>query len=89
MAFKVRVLLDSISNDQLIFAPILNNMTDRLTQDLTEVTAYGINKAFQDSELAEDFHQVSVVKFEDVKYAALPVAAKDVVSVLCIYDGPS
>lgn len=80
MAYKVRVLLDSISHDQLVFDPILYNLSHPVTQDLSEVTAHGLNRAFRDSQLAEDFSTVSIVKFDGVQYTALPVAAKDVVS---------
>lgn len=80
MAFKVRVLLDKISDDQLVFDPLLHNLTHPVTQDLSEVTAHGINKAFRDSELSGEVNDVSVVKFDAVQYTALPIAARDVVS---------
>lgn len=80
MAYKVRVLLDSISHDQLVFDPILHDLSHPVTQDLSEVTAHGLNRAFQDSQVAEDFSQVSIVKFEGVQFSTLPVSAKEVVS---------
>ena len=80
MAYKVRVLLDSISDNQIIFNPILNNLTHPTTQDLSEVTVHGISRAFMDSDMASDFHSVTVTKFEDLELNTLPLSAKDVVS---------
>ncbi|KAA0196918.1 hypothetical protein HAZT_HAZT008462 [Hyalella azteca] len=76
IAYKMSVLLDSISEDQLVFDPILHNLTHPVTQDLVQITTHGINKAFLSSNVSNHVNQVTVLKFTPVKYATLPVHAR-------------
>jgi len=77
-AYKVRILLDSISHGQLVFDPILHNLTHPVTKDFSEMTTHGLEKSFKDSLVSEDFNKLTIIKFDGVKNIPLPIAAGEV-----------
>ncbi|XP_069953365.1 mucin-17-like isoform X2 [Cherax quadricarinatus] len=76
LAYNVQVLLDKMSDIDLVFDPVLDNTSHPITQDLSDITVHGIDQAMRGSGLGPRFHGATVTKFTDVKRLAMPVSVE-------------
>ncbi|KAK7066641.1 hypothetical protein SK128_012253 [Halocaridina rubra] len=76
LAYNIQLLLDGISDRQLIFDPVLRNTSHPITQELADNTVHGIEEVMMASQLAPHYHTASVIKFIDTKEIAMPASAQ-------------
>ncbi|XP_050740540.1 uncharacterized protein LOC127010435 isoform X2 [Eriocheir sinensis] len=77
LAYNVQVLLDHMSDGQLIFDAVLHNASHPITQDLSDITTHGINQAMRESPLGPRYHTATITKFSDTKEMVMPASVND------------
>ena len=82
IAYNVQVLLDGMSDGQLVFDNVLRNASHPITQDLSYITVHGVGQAMMDTPLAPRYHTATITKFSDTKEMVMPVSVYDMVSLL-------
>lgn len=80
LAYNVQVLLDRMSDGQLVFDDVLRNSSHPITQDLSDITTHGISQAMMDSPLGSRYHTATITKFSDTKEMVMPASVHDMVS---------
>lgn len=80
LAYNIQVLLDRMSDGQLIFDAVLRNASHPITQDLSDITTHGISQAMMDSSLGPRYHTATITKFSDTKEMVMPASVDDMVS---------
>ncbi|XP_071522973.1 LOW QUALITY PROTEIN: uncharacterized protein [Panulirus ornatus] len=78
LAFNIQLLLDRMSNEQLVFDSVLRNTSHPITQDLSDITVDGINQAMMASNLGPRFHSATITKFSNTKEIIMPASVKPV-----------
>lgn len=79
MAYNLRVLLDSMSEGQLVFDPVLHNDSHPITQQMSDLTSHGLDEAMLGSTLGPRYHSATITKFSDTKDVPMPFSVKDMV----------
>lgn len=82
LAYNVQVLLDRMSDGQLIFDAVLRNASHPITQDLSDITTHGISQAMMESPLGPRYHTATITKFSDTREMVMPASVNDMVSLL-------
>ncbi|MPC31901.1 hypothetical protein E2C01_025201 [Portunus trituberculatus] len=80
IAYNVQVLLDGMSDGQLVFDNVLRNASHPITQDLSYITVHGVGQAMMDTPLGPRYHTATITKFSDTKEMVMPVSVYDMVS---------
>ncbi|XP_069993733.1 mucin-17 isoform X1 [Penaeus vannamei] len=73
-AYNVQILLDRVSNDQLIYNSLLRNASHPFTVELSNEATFGIDRAMLGSHLAPRYHAATITKFMDTKETVMPAS---------------
>ncbi|XP_063596495.1 mucin-17-like isoform X3 [Penaeus indicus] len=73
-AYNVQILLDRVSNDQLIYNSLLRNASHPFTIELSNEATFGIDQAMLGSHLAPRYHAATITKFMDTKETVMPAS---------------
>ncbi|XP_042871523.1 mucin-17-like isoform X5 [Penaeus japonicus] len=76
-AYSVQILLDRVSDDQLIYNSLLRNASHPFTMELSNEATFGIDQAMLGSRLAPRYHAATITKFMDTKETAMPTSVRD------------
>lgn len=76
----MQILLDRVSNDQLIYNSLLRNASHPFTVELSNEATFGIDRAMLGSHLAPRYHAATITKFMDTKETVMPASVGSMVS---------
>lgn len=76
----MQILLDRVSNDQLIYNSLLRNASHPFTVELSNEATFGIDRAMLGSHLAPRYHAATITKFMDTKETVMPASVGNMVS---------